>query len=1016
MLVAGACLASFELVRVLGWGRSLFLSSLELGRYALAAWTALSSLVLLLGLPLRWSTRADYVGFRARIGVALVSLLAGGWAGWLLTEGRRVRDLAARPLLALGIAVLIALMVVIGMRTATFVRTQGALRPAVAWALACAVVAATALVVDGAVLPRGYPAFHWLLLWAAALSATLAAVGFPRALLPKADRRVRWGSALVAITAPLSMVSLAHQSNASYAVSESAPFTAKLLAPVLRSVGRRRPNADQDARGIAVRPEKNAPAAPQARGINLQDKDVLLITVDALRADVLKAYGGTGVTPKLDELAQQSMVFRRAYTPAPHTSYALASLLTAKFMKPVLELPGAERDHPTLPDLLRRYGYRTAAFYPPAIFFVDGANFDLLRGRGFGFEYRKEMFASAAQRVSQLEAYLNGVDRGHPLFIWVHLFEPHEPYEPAPEFVTGDSPRARYDGEVRTCDRSIAELVRVFRAAHPDGTVIVTADHGEEFGEHGGSYHGTTLYDEQVRVPLLWSSPGQVSPGVSDAPVELVDVGTTLLSAAGVPREARMRGDDLGAVLNGFAEAGPQVAFASVEQRHMATDGRLKVVCMGEQEHCQLFDLETDPPELKNEAPDRPLDVERLRGEIDRFVSTIPRTEALAVANGVGFPEALARAKLGVTGVGPELVPLLADARPAVRAAAARGLGELHFLPALPMLVRLGNDDADLGVRAEAAISALQLGSREASSAVLSLLVPTPAHEASAAQRDLVRRAALALAQQAHPEALPALGELALDESAAEGDRVRAIAALGDSRSPQAVDSLLPLLADVRLREPVADALGKLGGNAARSGLAKALGEERYEPARRAEARALLALRDRRVVPLVLRYLGMESSIPDGIRILMAEGALGPSSRYGSVLSDGARRKGSWTCADYRCVPGADAELSLPPVARPSQSVRVTWLVDAQAPGARLELDGGTLSLRAGEQQVSVLRPAREATHFKVRVQGEARLIAVVAALAQPEIPAPEAEPWDAGASSDAGDDAGVPSVSLHSP
>ena len=80
-------------------------------------------------------------------------------------------------------------------------------------------------------------------------------------------------------------------------------------------------------------------------------------------------------------------------------------------------------------------------------------------------------------------------------------------------------------------------------------------------------------------MPLLWSSPGVVKPGAVDAPVELVDVGTTLLSALGIPRDARMRGDDLGAVLAGHPEAGPKLAFASVEDSHMVTDGRLKVVC-----------------------------------------------------------------------------------------------------------------------------------------------------------------------------------------------------------------------------------------------------------------------------------------------------------------------------------------------------------------------------------------------------------------------------------------------------
>src|SRR5690606_34243825 len=143
-------------------------------------------------------------------------------------------------------------------------------------------------------------------------------------------------------------------------------------------------------------------------------------------------------------------------------------------------------------------------------------------------------------RVKQLERYLAQAEPGHPLFVWVHLFEPHEPYDPPAELVREPSARGRYEGEVAVADRAIGGLVRTFRAARPGATVIVTADHGEEFGDHGGHYHGTTLYDEQVRVPLLWSSPGKATPGLVPTPVELVDVGTTLLSALGMPRDARM--------------------------------------------------------------------------------------------------------------------------------------------------------------------------------------------------------------------------------------------------------------------------------------------------------------------------------------------------------------------------------------------------------------------------------------------------------------------------------------------
>jgi hypothetical protein len=657
---------------------------------------------------------------------------------------------------------------------------------------------------------------------------------------------------------------------------------------------------------------------------------------------------------------------------------------------------------------LRRYGYRTAALYPPAILYVDGANFDVLRERGFGFEYRKEMFASAAERVEQLDHYLRGVEPGHPLFVWVHLFEPHEPYEPLPEFRQGDSPRALYDGEVRAADRSIAQLVRAFRGARPDATVIVSADHGEEFGEHGGAYHGSTLYDEQVRIPLLWSSPGVVKPGVLDAPVELVDVGSTLLSAAGVPREARMRGDDLSGLLAGDRTAAPEFAFASVEKRHMATDGRLKTICVAEAALCQLYDLTADPAEQHNLAEQRPGDVQRMRAAMEGFFASIPQREALAMAQGVGFPEALARAQLGVVSAAPELLPLLADERASIRAAAARSLGQLAYAPALPLLERLRQDDPDSEVRAEAAVAALTLGSHEAVSAVVALLQAggsgaPPDGEA----RARTRRAALALARAKQPAALPALAHLAEDEGAAEAERLQAVQAIAALGEPSSVAVLTPLLDEVRLREAVAVALGQLGGTQARAALLSQLAEERYEPARRAEASALVQLRERKVIPLTLRFLGMHSSLPGGVRLLMELGVLAPGNPYGGLVRELVLRRSEWDCpasaapgSAEGCRPLSEADLSLPAALGPRL---VTWLVHAPESGGTLTLDGQSLPVRPGEQQLSVLRPKRSPARVRVSVQGEVRLIAAVSLAPVPELPPPPKEPWDGGAAEDAG-------------
>ncbi len=970
-------MALLELVWGLAFGHRLFLGLMERLGYAALALTALPAICVGLGVALRPLVLAPRAW--KPTAVALSGLAA--FAAFELTAGRRVRDLALRPLLVLALGALSGFLVWRVLAAAARARTDPR---AQRWFVGCALAFVLALLaVDALVLVRIYPAFHLALSVLAISSASLTGVAVAR---PHSERwavRSIAAALVLLLAAPFMAVRLRSQPNASFAVERVAPWSGKLLALAARLERRAPPRKPASTTHIA--------AAAHVRGIDLRDRDVLLITVDALRADLVSAYGGSGLTPELDALAKESLVFRRAYTVAPHTSYALASMLTAKFLKPVFELQGANADPPTLPDLLRRYGYRTAAFYPPAIFFVDGARFDALRSRGFGFEYRKEMFAPAGDRVTQVEAYLGEVDPKKPLFVWVHLFEPHEPYDPPPELVREDSARGRYEGEVATCDRAIGSLLRAFRAKRPGATIIVSADHGEEFGDHGGLYHGTTVFDEQVRVPLLWSSPGVVAPGVTDAPVELVDVGTSVLSAAGVPREARMRGDDLGALLAGEVGAVPSFAFATVEDRHMVTDGHLKAICVAREEQCQLFDLDGDPRELRNVAAERPSDLARLRAGLDAFLTSIPEVEALAVDDGVAFPAALTRARLGAPGAGPDVVPLLADARARVRIAAARTLGELHVAAAAMALDRLRLHDPEPSVRAEAAVASLLLGADAAADDVRSLL----ASDDSAEGLSRARRAALALSRLHDPAALPVLSALAHDESADELDRLRAVKAAADVGTKAAASALIDLLANVRLRCAVAEALGSIGGRPAANALANGLRQERYQPARKAEARALQRMSDPRTALLVTHMLGMETSLPDGVRILLELGQLTTPRATGAALASDSVRRGIWQCDARGCAPGADALVELPKLGMLRGRVRVTWLVTGEA-GSTIEIDSEPFKLKSGEEQLSFVREGRRAQVFAVAPTAAVRLVAVSVVPARPEIPAPPPEPWEA--------------------
>lgn len=941
--IVGALVALFEIPTVLIPGWSFFLTLDERWRFvfnsialgAVAGWMGVLVVELLrrVRAPVRDAS------------IAVAAFTCSAAIGWSLTEGRRVRDAGWRPF----VVVVGALVIAWGAVWVTRRIARGFQRRRLGVASGV-IVGGLAIVADAHVLPRLYPAFH-VALTILAFSAFVGAAQWIELSEQPRLRRVATISAIgVALASLFLMPWLASGANTRFVVAERAPWVGKVLALMAED-----PEGDVDAiaTGDPVRARE---------GIDLRGKDVLLITIDALRADRLQAYGGEGLTPRLDALAGESMVFTRAYTPTPHTSYALTSMLTGKYMRPVLELPGETRDHPALPELLRQYGYRTAAFYPPAIFFVDAHRFRELAQRDFGFEYRKVMFAPAHARVGQLESYLEDVGTEHPIFAWVHLFEPHEPYEPPERFARGSSRPDRYDGEVATADDAVGRLVALFRRRRPGSTVIVTADHGEELGDHGGWYHGTTLYDEQVRVPLLWSSPGYAH-GTSAAPVELIDLPTTLLAALGIPRDARMRGDDLGDVL-AHGQGGPRIAFAEIADQRMAVEDPYKLIC-GES-GCRLYDLHADPAERSNVADAHSELRDRLRAEIAGFVESIPRIEAMGVGDSA-WPPALARAQLGDASAVGDVRTLLEDERAEVRAAAADALGRLEDRDSRAAIASL-RADVDERVRRAAVLAGVAVGDRDAF------------EEAAVLAGAGDRSAALALLEAGDARGLTGSITLLDDPTADERERSRVVVALGELGDARAVDALQVAIADVRLRPEVIDALAAIGTSRASSIIAEAFEHERYLPARTAAARALFGLRHPQAYALSRRFVGMETPYPDALDQWIEAGVLRRAGR----MATAARREGEWECDDAGCVPLADAVLSLPPLAG---SARAVWLVEGEG---TMQLDEARFDV-SGRQQISIAH--RGAATW--RVAGDVRVIAVVLVDAQDEIPPPPPEPWE---------------------
>jgi choline-sulfatase len=289
--------------------------------------------------------------------------------------------------------------------------------------------------------------------------------------------------------------------------------------------------------------------------------NVILITLDTTRADRTGFLGSElGLTPNLDAVARQSLVFSRAYAHVPLTTPSHATILTGTYpqFNHLGDLGTAlARELPYLPDVLRQHGYHTAAFVGSQVLDPGSAAAPGF-GRGFdtydaGFHSRRrgeDRYTSEERRaatvVEHALAWLSGQPRA-PFFLWVHLYDPHDPYDPPEPFKTKYA-ATPYNGEIAYVDSVLGGLFSALKASgFYDASVIgIVADHGEAFGEHDEESHGFFLYDETLHVPLLIKLPsGHAANAQINTRVGLVDVAPTLLGAAGVQVPTAMQGGSL---------------------------------------------------------------------------------------------------------------------------------------------------------------------------------------------------------------------------------------------------------------------------------------------------------------------------------------------------------------------------------------------------------------------------------------------------------------------------------------
>jgi HEAT repeat protein len=523
-------------------------------------------------------------------------------------------------------------------------------------------------------------------------------------------------------------------------------------------------------------------------------------------------------------------------------------MLTGKYFPTLARLAPGEK-HPPIASVLRTYGWRTAAFYPPAVFFVDGPKLQAYADSNFDFEYVKFEYIDAQKRVDQVLAYYDEV-KPKKSFVWIHFFEPHEPYEMHEQFSFGAGDVDRYDSEIAYTDAALGRLVETVRKRRPGTVIVIAADHGEEFDEHGGRYHGSTLYNEQLLVPFIISIPG-VPAHVVDGQVELIDITPTLLNILDIPVPARMRGTDLGPWLAKSPAPADRLppAFAELEDRRMVEWRNEKLICDLHWGFCEYHDLSVDPGEKRNMADERPDRAARLRGVLDRWLDGHVLFEPLlgkgaSNPGGEPLPRAIRRGRLGDLLAAPDLAALMtSDAPLPQRREAAELLVGLPPRKELAAELSRAASDPDPVVGDWAAVGAVRLGDATVGARVRRIV-----DDPSQGPR-LRTRAALALAAIDDRAGVPVLAE-ALDTQKQDVLLCRlVILSLGKLRDRRAVPALLDHLAEVQNRREMVDALGDIGDPAAKDALVTRLRGDEYVPVRVQAARALAKIGDADVIP-----------------------------------------------------------------------------------------------------------------------------------------------------------------------
>jgi arylsulfatase A-like enzyme len=377
-------------------------------------------------------------------------------------------------------------------------------------------------------------------------------------------------------------------------------------------------------------------------------KHVVLLTIDTLRKDVLGCYGGGSLTPFIDSIQNRCIRFNKAHSSGPYTQAAFPGILTSSYYLEYGRQKMLSKKRVLISEVLKKAGITTTGFHSNPYL---SAYFGWNRGWDLFYDSMEDEVddmipyikaGEINQKVSAwLSTYVGGEGKGNPLFLWVHYMDVHEPYIPGRKYIEMVDPSIRLSREEMfrlfkevllkrdVSDRGMVELLKRLYSAHiremddavkelfgilerrdllKDSWVILTTDHGDEFGEHGGLSHDGKMYSELVHVPLIICDPTRERGEVCDTLVSTMDLSPTVVYLFGFNRVEAFEGHSL-FPLDSYPQKG---VFGEAMDKHGSEEkgeekeihyyreGDLKIIYQERGDAWELYDLKADPGERQN--------------------------------------------------------------------------------------------------------------------------------------------------------------------------------------------------------------------------------------------------------------------------------------------------------------------------------------------------------------------------------------------------------------------------------